>query len=58
MIWGVALAVGVLAIGITRSWAAPIEVGKVDWGRDYEAALAASKKTKKPILILFQEVPG
>ncbi len=34
------------------------ELGKVSWYRDYETALAVSKKTNKPVLILFQEVPG
>ncbi len=38
--------------------AAPIEVGIVAWGRDFERALVESKKSNKPILILFQEVPG
>ena len=45
--WGESLAVDVLAIGITRSWAAPVELGEADWGRDYEAALAASKKNPR-----------
>lgn len=36
----------------------PEEVGKVVWGRDYDAALALSKSTGKPIFLLFQEVPG
>ena len=44
---GESLAVDVLAIGITRSWAAPVELGEADWGRDYEAALAASKKNPR-----------
>ncbi|MFT5107646.1 MAG: hypothetical protein ACI9UA_003280 [Pseudoalteromonas tetraodonis] len=35
-----------------------IEIGKVKWGRDLDAALAKSKKTGRPIFILFQEVPG
>ncbi len=35
-----------------------VEVGKVKWGRDLDAALARSKNTGRPILILFQEVPG
>ena len=39
-------------------YAAPVELGKVKWGRDYELALAASAKSQKPVLILFQEVPG
>lgn len=36
----------------------PEEVGKVTWGRDYDAALALAKSTGKPIFLLFQEVPG
>jgi len=36
----------------------PVEVGKVIWERDYEAALASSKKSGKPVFLLFQEVPG
>ena len=34
------------------------ELGKVAWLRDYDAALALAKKESKPVLILFQEVPG
>ena len=36
----------------------PVEVGDVDWGRDFNASLQKSAKTGKPVLILFQEVPG
>jgi len=36
----------------------PIELGKINWLRDYDTALAKSKEKGKPILILFQEVPG
>ena len=35
-----------------------IELGKVSWYRDYHQALSISKKQKKSVLILFQEVPG
>jgi len=35
-----------------------IEVGDVRWGRDFVAASEKSAKTGKPILVLFQEVPG
>ena len=35
-----------------------VELGKVSWYRDYDQALAQSVKTGKPVLILFQEVPG
>ncbi len=34
------------------------ELGKVSWYRDYNSAVSMSLKQKKPILILFQEVPG
>ena len=34
-----------------------IELGKVDWLRDFDKAIAQSKKTGKPVFILFQEVP-
>ncbi|GAB5399847.1 MAG: hypothetical protein Aureis2KO_14320 [Aureisphaera sp.] len=34
------------------------ELGKVSWLRDYDASLALAKKKGKPVLILFQEVPG
>ena len=36
----------------------PVEVGDVAWMRDYDEALALSRHTGKPILLLFQEVPG
>lgn len=35
-----------------------IELGKVAWLRDYDKAIQISKEKNKPILILFQEVPG
>lgn len=34
------------------------ELGKVSWYRDYDTAVQQAKKQNKPILILFQEVPG
>lgn len=34
------------------------ELGNVAWGRDLGAAKAKSAQTGKPILLLFQEVPG
>lgn len=36
----------------------PTELGKVSWYRDYDQALKSSKESGKPVLILFQEVPG
>ncbi|MEM1294508.1 MAG: VPGUxxT family thioredoxin-like (seleno)protein, type 2 [Verrucomicrobiota bacterium] len=40
------------------SAANPVEVGDVEWTRDFEAALKTSAATKKPVFALFQEVPG
>lgn len=36
----------------------PEELGAVHWLRDLDAGQTEAKKTGKPILILFQEVPG
>lgn len=34
------------------------ELGLVQWGRDLEGALARSRDTGRPVLVLFDEVPG
>ncbi len=36
----------------------PEELGLVSWGRDFEAARAASRASGKPMFVLFTEVPG
>ena len=36
----------------------PVELGDVHWLRSFDEAQARSKKEEKPILILFQEIPG
>lgn len=36
----------------------PVELGNVTWLRDFDQAMAQSKKTEKPVFMLFQEVPG
>ncbi|MEM6883982.1 MAG: VPGUxxT family thioredoxin-like (seleno)protein, type 2 [Verrucomicrobiota bacterium] len=36
----------------------PIETGTVRWTRDHDAALKKSQEDGKPVLVLFQEVPG
>jgi hypothetical protein len=35
-----------------------VELGTVSWLRDYQEALSRASETGKPVLILFQEVPG
>lgn len=47
-----------LTAGYLFAGGTPEELGKVKWLRDYDSALAEAKKTDKPVLILFQEVPG
>ena len=37
---------------------APVELGAVQWQRDYAVALETSRKLDRPMLMLFQEVPG
>ena len=51
------LIVGVAAYG-GETTDNPIEAGDVRWGRDLDAALKNSAKTGKPVLVLFQEIPG
>ncbi len=36
----------------------PVELGQVKWRRDFEAGLAEAKRSGKPALLQFQEVPG
>ena len=36
----------------------PRELGRVHWGRDLASALRASGETGRPVLALFQEIPG
>ena len=52
----------VLNIGFLSAQTNPkkqrIELGKVNWNRDYYQTLDIAKKENKAVLILFQEVPG
>ncbi len=36
----------------------PVEIGKIRWERDLDTALKNSKQSKRPVFLLFQEVPG
>lgn len=38
--------------------AVPIELGKVKWDRKLEPSLEKAAKDGKPVLLLFQEIPG
>lgn len=55
-------AAAVLAMTAPRATSAPTgqppELGRVEWGRDYAAARDASRRSGRPVLVLFDEVPG
>ena len=53
----IVLLMGATAYG-NRTANNPVEVGNVHWGRDFDAALKMSAESGKPVLVLFQEVPG
>lgn len=46
------------AIGVAAARTGPPELGLVRWRRGYDAALAVAKAEGKPLLVLFDEVPG
>lgn len=50
--------IGFLTINSKSENNNPTELGTVHWLRSYNEAIAKSKTEKKPVLILFQEVPG
>jgi hypothetical protein len=47
-----------MSSGAAAFAAAPIEVGTVEWRRDFEGVLSESGQTGKPVFAFFQEVPG
>ena len=44
--------------GLVFAQKQPIEVGLIQWQKNYQQALKHSQKSNKPIFALFQEVPG
>lgn len=36
----------------------PVELGAVRWKTDHDQAFAEAKRGSKPVVILFQEIPG
>lgn len=36
----------------------PVELGLVEWRRGFDAAAAESRDLGRPLLVLFDEVPG
>lgn len=44
--------------GPARAESDRVELGDVDWERDYQEAKATAERTGKPMFVLFTEVPG
>jgi len=60
---GGAALTGIVALSIRAedggaTSATPQELGTISWRRGFDAAAAESKRSGRPLLILFQEVPG
>lgn len=47
-----------LALTIFVSAQTPVELGHVAWERDFDRGLERVGESKRPMLLLFQEVPG
>ena len=47
-----------LSINLQASNGNPVELGEVNWLRDFGEGLTVSATSKKPVFLLFQEVPG
>ncbi len=52
------LAFGCLLPGLAGAGQDHVELGAVAWLRDRDAAFERAKTEKKPLVVLFQEVPG
>lgn len=48
---------GALLLGIPAA-GAPRELGTIDWLRSLDEGVARAKEAERPVLLLFQEVPG
>ena len=60
--WALALCLAFVMPGMAALEASeaerPVELGAIDWLRDFDGALEQARKSGKPMLVLFQEVPG
>ncbi|GJM26922.1 MAG: hypothetical protein DHS20C16_33370 [Phycisphaerae bacterium] len=54
----IAIPLSVSAESPTQDSIAPVELGQIPWVRDLPKVLSASKKSGKPVMLLFDEVPG
>ena len=49
---------GTLTLSRAENTPPPVELGRVRWRRDFNAALTLAVHENKPVFVLFQEVPG
>lgn len=56
--WVSVAALSISCMSLTSLGDEPVELGLVKWGRDLDAALVQAESSKKPVLLLFQEIPG
>lgn len=57
--WAVTAALGVAGTAAAQTAEPqPVELGAVDWEREYNQGLDRVRAEHKPMLLLFQEVPG
>jgi hypothetical protein len=52
------VALALAALAVPASAEPPPELGRVAWQRDYAAARAEARRSGRPLLVLFDEVPG
>lgn len=59
---GLSLLVGVMMFSLANAFDDDLdtipEIGEVKWSLDLESAKHESKKTGRPLFLLFQEIPG
>lgn len=48
----------ILAWSLAAAADAPVELGRIGWRRDYDDAAARAAEVGRPLLVLFDEVPG
>jgi len=56
--WASIAAVSLSCMSLASLDDEPIELGLVKWGRDLDAALIQAQSSRRPVLLLFQEIPG
>ena len=52
------LAGGTMLPGLATPTGDPVEIGRVKWNLDFDRATRLTRDSAKPMLLLFQEIPG